>query len=747
MGLYDGYRLSNSNRVPEYQGSAVPEMVAVSAQLQKQYDTAQDRQDYAGQYLNSMTSLHQDAGEFNKVKGEITNKLSVLSKRPDLENAVRESTMLAQQLPQAYAPFAQRMKDVQEVQEGYNKRVVEGKLSPDQAKRFMEQDMIMDGGIKKDPATGKYNGRFVGQQNVDDFDTRKAIDEIFDKTFPSTQGWTNEGPTANGQWMFKNGSTTKILSRDAVTKMTREGLSQIPGWNSHVKQEQDLSTYKLNYRKNPLEGINFDAVVGNKLGNSTKDKKGHVKQNYLPVTLKEEMELRMQEGEDSTNILKSVQGRMVGNNLMQGAIDYALSKYPRNDKETVSGITGANPYEINERNKKPFAGTPFEYEGAGIDLGGNMPTDPKKVITSIETTTAQIADLTNTINSGQLDNVQRSKAESKRDLLTMAKSRLESFNKTVGKEVETQMGYDYTKLQSLKTGNSPMVTKDGQKTTVGELVTASENNGSYTNGNIDKTKSYIKTVDPSGGYGANAQAYLVTPDGKEHELNKEDFTTMMGHKDQIARYQKKYNDIEENVTKDKALNFSVTPKVISLDEGTKTSINNALHTGNPGIVVMDGTGKILEDNDIPEGLTVNGITSEKIGDNHYLDASVVSTDKKTQEKYKKTKFYVKFAGENSAAEDAANGMLKSNNPRIRATGEDILSNNYRNLLSDKLRDNQSVEVSVKGYGKVTVDNSVINGLQSYRILDSSGNVINLEGVPAVSGNLSNIGKALKRLEK
>ncbi|MGK3946692.1 hypothetical protein ABK046_51065, partial [Streptomyces caeruleatus] len=73
----------------------MPELVAVSQEMQKRYDTSLDQQDYASRFMNSMKALPQDQAALDEVKGMYKTKLDTLSKKPDLENAVRESTMLA----------------------------------------------------------------------------------------------------------------------------------------------------------------------------------------------------------------------------------------------------------------------------------------------------------------------------------------------------------------------------------------------------------------------------------------------------------------------------------------------------------------------------------------------------------------------------------------------------------------------------------------------------------------------------
>ena len=198
MGLYDNFKLAQSRKVKEYQGSVVPELVAVSTEMQKRYDTAAEMQDYTKRFKNSMTALSQDQAALDEMwNTRYDGKLKELSARPDLENAVRESTMLARDLPQDYAPFAQRMKDFSERKEELTKATQKkpgdaGYLTPEDADRILRRDIALDKGISKDPATGRYVGRFQGKNYVSTFDMQKAVDTIMDKQFPTTEGMSVE---------------------------------------------------------------------------------------------------------------------------------------------------------------------------------------------------------------------------------------------------------------------------------------------------------------------------------------------------------------------------------------------------------------------------------------------------------------------------------------------------------------------------------------------------------------------------
>jgi hypothetical protein len=320
MGLYDNYRLANSQQVEQYHGSVVPEMVAVSQELQKRYDTSQNNMDYTTQYLNSLSALPQDQNALGEVRKKYQDSLANIGQRKDLENATRETTMLAQQLPQDYAGFAQRQKDFSERKAELDKKVSEGKLSPEESQALLQRDIHLDRGIQKDPATGRYTGRFQGQEFTDTYDMRKGVDDIMDKQFPQSQGWTKEvaGFGDGEKWIFKNGSKTVTLGPDRIKQIISTGLQNDPHAQSWIEQQKNLGTYNLDYSKISPEQI-----------------------SKLPQPIQD----RLAKGESLTNIIKTAKASGIHKDILEKAHAYAVSKYVRNDKETESTIK-ENPYTL-----------------------------------------------------------------------------------------------------------------------------------------------------------------------------------------------------------------------------------------------------------------------------------------------------------------------------------------------------------------------------------------------------------------
>ena len=127
MTPYSNYNAVNSRTIRPYKGIPLPELMKVSEEMQRRYDVAQDQQDYVSRFLSSLDAMPEDKPELNKLREQFKGKLQTISARPDAENTLRETALLARDLPQAYAPFANKLKQYKE----YEKSVMEnGKLLP-----------------------------------------------------------------------------------------------------------------------------------------------------------------------------------------------------------------------------------------------------------------------------------------------------------------------------------------------------------------------------------------------------------------------------------------------------------------------------------------------------------------------------------------------------------------------------------------------------------------------------------------
>ncbi len=362
MGLYDNYQLANSTRIREYQGSTVPELVKVNQELQKRYDMAAEGQDYIARFLQGMDALPQDKQALNEVANQYTSRLQTLAGRPDLENALRETTLLGRDVPEAYAPFAQRMKDFQARKAQIEKDVQDGKITPQTAQRIMQMDQAMDPGVQKDPRTGRYTGRYNGSINyMKDIDTDKKVDEWMDKALPSTQGWSKE--FANGQWIIKKAGKRVVMDKDRIAQIIAAGAAADGEYQAWARQQQQLGSFDYNPAR--MGDINFDQQLG-----SIRQKDAAGKEQLVPVTLGDVLNQYQQQGISTADALKAIRQQQIGNDLMSKMQNYGVVKYIRDDREEESGLEANQVWKWNQEEAEKKAERTMLQMATTMTLGG-----------------------------------------------------------------------------------------------------------------------------------------------------------------------------------------------------------------------------------------------------------------------------------------------------------------------------------------------------------------------------------------
>lgn len=338
MGLYDGYRLSNSNRIQEYQGSPVPEMVQVSQEMQKRYDQTMNTNDYTSRFLNNVDALPQDQAEWQKVAGQYKDKLAEMAKRPDLENATREASILAQNLPTDYAPFASRVKQYQDFVDKVNK---DDKIGPETKNAIIQRAVYADKGIQKDPNTGRYKGQFMGYNYVPDLNVEDKVDQWVKDIKPMHQGYKID--KVNGQWVETNGTDTKQIDPIRIREAINSGAALDSQFQNWLHQQHDLATYNMDYSKVDYGNKNFTNELNRQIGTIAggRDKKGNL--IGVPYTVRDAVAEKMLKGKSLTDAMKKVKKDEITNSVLGNMYQYG-NKYMQNDKTTEYGLKSNENY-------------------------------------------------------------------------------------------------------------------------------------------------------------------------------------------------------------------------------------------------------------------------------------------------------------------------------------------------------------------------------------------------------------------
>lgn len=703
MGLYDGYRLANSNRIQEYQGSPVPEMVQVSQEMQKQYDQAQNNIDYTTRFFNSLNANDADKPELQKLRDKYSKSLKAISSRPDLENATRETSMLAQQLPQDYMPFAQNMQARaayrKSLEDKYEKGDIQSRETIDKLMGLADKQ---SGTIQIDPTTGRYKANYRGYDPAKEIDKPKLVDEALAHANPTVIGSKGTVFSKDGKWLIDEEGKTRSLNGNEVEALVKDYMNSSEGWKSYMRQERLLGTYKDDYTHLKPENVNLQGPLENRIilgsdGKPVLDKKG--KPQYTVYTVGDALKDKMQKGMGFGDAYKQLKQDMIEQQHVQEALKYA-HKYIVNEHE--SGTTfRENPYYKSEhdKNAKPPAIPPLVYEGSAVGLQ-TIPSDSKGLKDALSTEQGNMQQLQTTLNNPNLDPVQREQVQAKLDVIKSNVSRLNSVANAVEQEVNARLGKDkLSRLTQLEKELTPPTTS---------------------------------LADVIAGKGPKSHKIMTGDAAFQRHMKQIELNNLRDEKDELTK----------KVLADKSKNFgaSFSPKIVQLDKESDASkqLNQAIATGNPSIVIMDADGNILDDKKadaVRSHLKLNGITTDKIGDNHYMDATVETKDGKDVNVPGRfngsvkngSKYYVKFPGGANENEVAGMELLNKKNPQSQAIGTKLLSDFYSGKVAD-IPNNSFKTIymeTIKGnsIGYNIYKNVTPDGSTSYKITDGQGKVL------------------------
>lgn len=334
MGLYDNYRLANSTRIPEFAGSALPEMAAAKQDLDVKYDTSSANINSSSYNLANTPVWKGDEKLFGQVHADVSNQIAEMSQRKDLENLVPDTKKLAVNTAMAIKPFIENAtkaaKDVEIVSNPDLKldATTQAKLLA------MNADRNMRGGqtIIKD-AFGRMKSNYQNVAPAKAVDINEWADKRVKDTFPVERGW--EHVKVGGQYIIKNGQTGEVITADRIRGILADAYALDPDVQAHVQQQSDIvgwengknpsNTYKRLSAIPSMAGIK--ATIDNLVAN------GRPLREAIEDTISQESQ-----------------------KALKGTIDsYAVGKYQKNNLKTTEDVKTDEAWLEHERQKREDA--------------------------------------------------------------------------------------------------------------------------------------------------------------------------------------------------------------------------------------------------------------------------------------------------------------------------------------------------------------------------------------------------------
>lgn len=334
MGLYDNYRLANSTRIPEFAGSALPEMAAAKQDLDLKYDTSSANINASSYNLANTPVWKGDEKLFGQVHADVSNQIAEMSQRKDLENLVPDTKKLAVNTAMAIKPFIENAtkaaKDVEIVSNPDLKldATTQAKLLA------MNADRNMRGGqtIIKD-AFGRMKSNYQNVSPAKAVDINEWADKRVKDTFPVEKGW--EHVKVGGQYIIKNGQTGEVITADRIRGILADAYALDPEVQAHVQQQSDIVGWENG--KNPSS--TYKRIAANPAMAGMKSSIDSLVANNVPL----------RDAIESTISQESQKA-------LRGTIDsYAVGKYQKNNLKTTEDAKTDEAWLEHEKQKREDA--------------------------------------------------------------------------------------------------------------------------------------------------------------------------------------------------------------------------------------------------------------------------------------------------------------------------------------------------------------------------------------------------------
>ena len=611
MGLYDGYRLSNSTAIPQYVGSALPELTGLYDMAQKQYDAASSLEQTTANSVQQTPTLNQDAKTLAAINQDVQNTV----RKHREQNNYEDLFPSVQQKAMEVAPKLKALSDQVRAQQAYNQSLEEKELGLDLWTKNALKTRSADSyeGIKFD-GFGRPIGGFQGIAPAKNIDVDKAIrDNLSILTATSSE---NIRRGDNGYQRWDNRDGWQQITPEKVKQAYYNGKANDLDWQARDKQQVELRSYMA------TRGLTDDAAKAIIDGSNITEAKELMAQGYSPK-----------------QAYSVYHANRTAANIEQTQLDYALAKtYRQETHQRDSGISSLAEYQA-KKNMDKADEAPYIAEGVNIQLT-DAEKDPSKVVNKNLELTKNKADLLtekeryeNQLNTKGLSGPEKAQLQVNiaraNDKIAQVTAELNRNNDILNySKNKTAQEMGYGNLQQMQQESAtkliPLVSKQFPMGAVvdnsGKRVSNEQIAKAISAGRVNLQQETVGTP-YSGGRSTTVTrgAIIDLGNGKTAVITNpttaEKFNTAITQyrQDKTFRQGEFQQKFQETHTKN-VENYSLHSETITLDDKQKKKINDML-TGSRGNIEISLPGQFdnLSENDRPKNLRTVGLRPQGIG--------------------------------------------------------------------------------------------------------------------------------------
>lgn len=633
--IYDSYQIAQSQQTRPYLGNNISELRELGNEMQRRYDTTVATMDNIDMLARQVSTDPKSEGALKETLQGVRARLQEYAARPDKENLIRPTSILARDFVSDAQTFMGNQKAIQGYLEEIDKMEGVDRNTKERTKRIAQMEYQ---GLRRDPETGRLVNPFRGS-----YTPPKSIDAL---TFVNKVG---DGIKADaggsnvrniqGDYYVEVGGEWKKVSPERVAAITQNLIQSDPEMQAYLDYQGMLSGKEALYNEKvrsiedvPSEDIEVTLPDGKK----------------SKVNLRQRVQEFMDKnGVDAPTAVATMRATNRKREIVNQLTEAAIGKFAFKEQSSTRKIMGETE-AAGRAAQEPlrFMVTAPSNVATG-ELANMSAGDLRERIQATDQSIAaakqKVAQLL--LNGAAPSDIQT--AQNQLRSLQDQKMAGESVLNNTNEEAARQLGYqnyaDYInrnvagKVRDLV--NTMPTDMSGNLTGLGAQM-YDRNGNPVTGRGISRTElasalqsGQMRRVDPGADMGIPGQAYYEVPTangtiripdrGGDSEIN-------------LLRYnvdnevKGDFNKKVKELFKD-SKNLAYNTQQINLVKGKETEDLERLYAGDPNaFTVYDRAGKpILDQDDLPKDLTITSMDVVKGGNGSVrLRGYVENKDKK-----------------------------------------------------------------------------------------------------------------------
>jgi hypothetical protein len=240
MPNYGLYKLDNSNAIPRFMGSALPELTKASEVMQGRYDQTLQYEDALDTGIEQATSLNADTKMLQSLKDTYRAKLKERAGKGDYENMLREVSRDARDFVNQYKPIAQNQAAVSQYRKELDDQVAKGDVSKDWADTLFRASTDEYSGLARD-SRGQITNQFRGVDAVKQIDLPKWVENALVGLEDKVTGSTIRKD--EGGFYVERSGKREYLGKERIDPIIAAAKASDPLYRSYVKQKALVDSY------------------------------------------------------------------------------------------------------------------------------------------------------------------------------------------------------------------------------------------------------------------------------------------------------------------------------------------------------------------------------------------------------------------------------------------------------------------------------------------------------------------------